>query len=184
MEFIEKLSKRRRIYAGKAVHFSADEIILPDGRTASREYMEHPGAVAVIPFLDTRRIVLVKQYRYPVQEVTYELPAGKIDPGETLATCVKRELQEETGYRAGTIKKLVSYWPTPAFSNEVIHIYHAGRLSAAEKSPDEDEFIDHVVMDFTRALALVDSGKIRDSKTVIGLLYWARRAGKPGKRAR
>jgi len=182
MKFEEKLSKRNRVYTGNAVHFSADEIVLPDGKKACREYMEHPGAVAVLPFLDAGRIILVKQYRYPVKQLTYEIPAGKLDPGESVVACVKREMAEETGYRPKKVKSILSYWPTPAFSDEVIHIFVATDLVGAEQSPDEDEFIAPVVMPFNRALAMVKSGRIRDSKTVIALLAWATTPGAGGKR--
>lgn len=175
MRFEEKLFKRKRIYTGKAVHFSADEITLPDGKKASREYMEHPGAAAVLPFLDAERIILVKQYRYPIRQLTYEIPAGKLDPGESLLACVRREMAEETGYRPRTVKKLLSFWPTPAFSNEIIHIFLATGLVTAPLTPDDDEFIAPVVLPFTRALAMVKSGRIRDSKTVVALLAWQAR---------
>lgn len=172
MKLRETLRKRNRIHTGKAVHFSADEITLPNGKKATREYLEHPGAVAVIPFIDDKHIVLVRQYRYPVRTVTWELPAGKLDPGEKPSVCVKRELAEETGFAASRIKKLVSFWPTPAFSNEVLHIYQAAGLKQARKNPDEDEFIEHAILPVSTALALIKAGKIRDSKTIIGLLYW------------
>jgi ADP-ribose pyrophosphatase len=178
MEFTERLTKKHRVYSGKAISLRADEIVLPDGNRATREYMEHPGAVAVIPFIDEENIVLVKQYRFPVKVLTYELPAGKLDKGEKPDVCVRRELQEETGYRAKKIQRLLSYWPTPAFSTEVIHIYSANGLTASTKSPDEDEFIDHKILPFAKALEWVKNGKIMDSKTIIGLLYWANRKEK------
>ncbi|MEI8218751.1 MAG: NUDIX hydrolase [Elusimicrobiota bacterium] len=172
MEMIEKISACRRVYTGRAVNFSVDTIVLPDGKKATREFMEHPGAVAVIPFIDEKHIVLVRQYRYPVKEVTWELPAGKIDPGEKIQVCVKRELEEETGYVAARIRKLVSFWPTPAFSDEVLHIFAAHGLTERNKCPDEDEFIEHKIVSLTQALSWIKTGKIRDSKTIIGLLYW------------
>ncbi|MHB9154380.1 MAG: NUDIX domain-containing protein [Endomicrobiales bacterium] len=175
MKLEERLYKRHRVFAGRAVNFSADEIILPDGRKATREYMDHPGAVAVLPFIDEKNIVLVKQYRFPVREATYELPAGKLDRGENPLACVRRELLEETGYRAGTVKKMLSFWPTPAFSNEVIYIFSATSLTVSVKSPDEDEFIETRTVPFRQALEWVRKGRIRDSKTVIGLLFWAGR---------
>ncbi|MGA2090884.1 MAG: NUDIX hydrolase [Endomicrobiales bacterium] len=174
MKMLEKLFARNRVYTGNAVHFSVDEIILPDGKKATREYMEHPGAVAVIPFVDDKNIILVRQYRYPVHEITWELPAGKLDKGEKIAVCVKRELEEETGYTASRIRKLISFWPTTAFSNEVIHIFSAHGLKERQKCPDEDEFIDHKIVPLAKALAWVKTGRIRDSKSIIGLLYCAR----------
>jgi ADP-ribose pyrophosphatase len=169
MKLKEKTFKRRRLYKGKSVDFYADLIKLPNKKTALREYITHPGAVSVIPFLNTRDIVLVKQYRYPVKKITYELPAGKVSPGENLLGCAKRELMEETGFKTGRIKKLISYWPSPAFSTELLHIYVAGKLTPVESSPDEDEFIDRIILPFDEALKWVYKGKIRDSKTIIAL---------------
>ena len=177
MKLTEKLYKRNRIYKGSAVGFSADRIVLPDGKLATREYLEHPGAVAVIPFTKKGSIILVKQYRFPVRKITYEIPAGKLDRGERPLSCVQRELEEETGFKAGKIWKLLSFWPTPAFSNELLHIYAAKDLKAARKNPDEDEFIEHIEVPFQKALSWVKSGKIRDSKTVIALLFWAVNSG-------
>ncbi len=173
MKMKEKLFKRRKIFSGRAVGFSADEIILPNGQKAVREYLEHPGAVAVIPFIKKDKIIMVKQYRYPVKEVTYEIPAGKIDKGENILTCVKRELGEETGFIPKKIKKLLSYWPTSAFSDEIIHIFAAEQLAPSAHSPDEDEFIETKIVPFAQALRMVKTGKIKDSKTIIALLYWA-----------
>lgn len=170
----EELYKRHRIYSGKAIGFSADEVLLPNGKTAVREYIEHPGAVAVLTFVDEKRIILVKQYRYPVREITYEIPAGKLDGKEKPLVCVKRELAEETGYAARRIQKLGSYWPTPAFGDEVIHIYAARDLRRGHKAPDEDEFIDTLILPFSRVLGMVRSGRIKDSKTIIAVLWWAR----------
>lgn len=173
MNFTEKLSKRNRIYKGNAVDFYCDEIILPDGKKATREYLSHPGAVAVIPFVDKKNIILVSQYRYPVGRLTWEIPAGKLDKGEKPSVCVGRELEEETGFKAKKIVKLISYWPTPAFANEVLHVYAAFGLTETQKSPDEDEFIEHKIMPFKKALELVKKGKIMDSKTIIALLFWS-----------
>jgi ADP-ribose pyrophosphatase len=173
VNFKEKLSRRSRVYTGKAIHFSVDEIILPDGNKATREYVEHPGAVAVIPFIDNNQIILVKQYRYPVGAVTWEIPAGKLNKGEKPLSCVKRELAEEAGYRPRKIKKMVSFWPTPAFANEVIHIFVAHDLVQVQASPDQDEFIETETVRVKTALQWIKSGRIQDSKTIIALLYWA-----------
>jgi ADP-ribose pyrophosphatase len=173
MRFREKTFRRKRVYTGKSVNFSADEIILPDGNKAVREYMEHPGAVCVLPFIDKKNIILVRQYRYPVKEVTYELPAGKIDKNEKPLMCVKRELEEETGFTSKKILKLASFWPTAAFSDEIIHIYAARQLIKGTHSPDEDEFLQTVILPFEKVLEMVKKGKIRDSKSMIGIMYWA-----------
>lgn len=170
---IETFVRKKRIWRGRAVNFDVDTVRLPDGKLATREYMDHPGAVGVVPFLDRDTIVMVRQYRHPVHEVTLELPAGKLDPGESKLTCVKRELAEETGYTAKTIKPLLNYWPTPAFANEVLYLYTAAGLKAGEVHADEDEFIEAVHVPFKKALAMVLDGRIRDSKTVVAILACA-----------
>jgi ADP-ribose pyrophosphatase len=170
---VEKLVRKNPVYRGNAVDFCVDEILLPNGQTAVREYLDHPGAVGVIPFLDDETVVLVRQYRHPVGEVTLEIPAGKLDKGELPLACVKRELHEETGYTARGIQPLLAYWPTPAFANEVLHLFLARDLTAGRHHPDADEFLEVVRMPFAKALAQVRSGKIKDSKTVIGLLACA-----------
>lgn len=170
---VESLVKKVPVYKGKSVNFNVDRIRLPNGKEATREYLDHPGAVGVLPFLDKKTVVLVRQYRYPVGEVTLEMPAGKLDKGEKPLACIRRELEEETGYTARWVKPLIDYWPTPAFANELLHLYVATGLKAGKSRPDDDEFIEAVVMPFRDALGLVRSGKIRDSKTVIGLLACA-----------
>src|ERR1700683_5479821 len=114
----ERFQKTLVTHQGRAVGFRIDRIRLPDGRTAQREYLTHPGAVGVLAFEPGGKILLVKQYRYPVGEFTFEMPAGKLSAGEDPLECVKRELEEEAGYRAKRIKKMVAFWPTAAFSDE------------------------------------------------------------------
>ncbi|MBI4055104.1 MAG: NUDIX hydrolase [Elusimicrobia bacterium] len=166
-----------RLYHG-TVDFYADQIRLPNGKRAVREYLGHPGAVAVLPFLSPHKILLVRQYRYPVRRITYEIPAGKLDPGESLRTCAARELAEEAGVIARKMKPLLSYWPTPAFSNEILHLYFAQGLrrntvkGASAPQPDEDEFLQPVQVPYLLALRWVFEGKIRDSKTAIALLAY------------
>jgi len=166
----EETEKRNLIYKGKAVDFYADTVILPNKKTAIREYIKHPGAVSVVPFLDRKRIILIRQYRYPVKKILLELPAGKINKGESPLRSIKRELEEETGYKAKNWKKIFTYYPSCAFSTEALHIYMAWNLIFTGKNPDEDEFIERVIIDYKTALKLVEEGKILDSKTVIGLL--------------
>lgn len=175
--FVEKPLRRRRVHKGRAVDFWVDTVRLSSGGTATREYLGHPGAVAVVavskPGPDPE-ILLVRQYRYPVKETTLELPAGKIDPGEKPAACVNRELEEETGVRAGRVKKILAYWPTPAFANEVIHLYVARDLKPGRFSPDDDEIIEPIRLKLSEVLRRIRAGKIKDSKTVIGLLAYDR----------
>ncbi|UPT74122.1 MAG: NUDIX hydrolase [Elusimicrobiota bacterium] len=167
---IETFVRKKRIWRGRAVNFDVDTVRLPDGKLATREFMNHPGAVGVVPFLDKDTIVMVRQYRHPVGEVTLELPAGKLDKGENKLSCVRRELAEETGYTAKTIKPLLNYWPTPAFADEVLYLYTAAGLTPGKVHADDDEFIEAVAVPFKKALAMALDGRIMDSKTVVGLL--------------
>lgn len=169
---IEKFVKKRTIWKG-VVNFRIDTVRLPNGRLATREYLDHPGAVGVIPLLPDDRVVMVRQYRHPVGEVTLEIPAGKLDGRENLLKCVKRELAEETGYTARKLTPLLDYWPTPAFANEVLHLFVAEGLKPGPMHADEDEFLECVTLPIRKALDLVRRGRIKDSKTVVGLLACA-----------
>lgn len=169
---IEKSIKKNQIYHGSAVDFFCDEVELLNGATAKREYVHHPGASAIIPFIDKNSIVLVKQYRYPVNQITYEIPAGKIDKNETPLECITRELEEETGYKSKRLEKLLAFYPTTAFSNEIIHIFAAFGLKEGKQNPDEDEFVSKEIISFKEAVEMVKKGKIMDSKTIIALLYF------------
>ncbi len=170
---IETFVSKKTVWRGNAVNFDVDTVRLPNGKLATREFINHPGAVGVVPFLDRETIVMVRQYRHPVGEVTLELPAGKLDAGESVLTCLKRELQEETGYTARKFVPLLRYWPTPAFADEVLHLYVATGLKAGNMNTDEDEFLERVTMPFRKAVEMVRRGKIKDSKTVVGLLACA-----------
>lgn len=172
-KLIEKRVRKNTLHKGKSIDFCVDDVTLPDGKPATREYIDHPGAVGVVPVLGDGRIVLVRQYRYPVEEVTLELPAGKLAKGEDPVACVQRELAEETGYTAGTITPLLDYWPTPAFANEVLHLYVAEGLKEGAVHPDADEFIETVEMPLEEALGLCRRGFVKDSKTLVGLLAYA-----------
>ncbi|MDE2144098.1 MAG: NUDIX hydrolase [Elusimicrobia bacterium] len=170
---IETFVSKKTIWHGRAVDFRVDTVLLPNGKKATREFLDHPGAVGIVPFLNKDTVIMVRQYRHPVKEVTLELPAGKLDKGENPLACVKRELKEETGYTAKKIKRLVQYWPTPAFANEVLHLYVATGLKAGEMNTDDDEFLQCVTVPFKKALAMALDGQIKDSKTIIALLACA-----------
>jgi len=169
---IEKLVKKNKIYSGKAVDFYCDEVELCDGESATREYLGHPGAAAALVFFDKKNIVLVKQFRYPIGKITYEIPAGKLDAGETPLRCIEREIEEETGFIAKRLEKLISIYPTTAFSNEVLHIFAGFGLEKGRQNPDKDEFVSTEIINFQKALEMVKNGQIMDAKTVIALLYF------------
>lgn len=172
-DLVERLVQKRTVYRGKSIDLRVDVVRLPDDKTATREFLDHPGAVGIVPFLDRDTVVMVRQYRHPVGEITLELPAGKLDHGEPIMTCLRRELREETGYTARKITPLLHYWPTPAFANEILHLYVAEGLRPGRMRTDEDEFLECVTVPFKKAFEMVRRGRIRDSKTVIGILACA-----------
>jgi ADP-ribose pyrophosphatase len=148
--------------------FKVDSVRLINGKTATREYIVHPGASAVMPVIGNK-IVMVCQYRYPVKSATWEIPAGKLKPGQTPLSCAKAELAEETGYRAKKIKKLITFFPCCAFSDEVLHIFIAEGLTKGEASPDGDEFLNVKLFALKEAFKMVKNGQIKDAKTIIAL---------------
>jgi ADP-ribose pyrophosphatase len=159
------------VFEGKLLHVKRDQVQLHDGKPATREYIEHPGAVVVIPVLDSGELVMERQYRYAVREHCLELPAGKIDPGEEPLATAKRELAEETGYVAREWHYLATIRPTVAYSTERILIYLARGLTHRDSNLDEGEFLEVLHMPLDELLGLVRDGAITDVKTVIGI-FW------------
>lgn len=158
------------VFTGKVINLRVDSVQLPDGKKATREVVEHPGAVAVVPILADGSIILVKQYRHPVGETTWEIPAGKLDTKEAPDLCAHRELEEETGYQADNIRKLTTFFTTPGFTDEVMHLYVAHDLRKTAQNTDADEFIDVLSISRVDALAMIQSGEIKDAKSIIGIL--------------
>ena len=169
----------RALYKG-IVGFNKDTVRLINGKTAERVYLTQPGASAALP-VEGDSIYLVQQYRYPIGRVTWELPAGKREPGQTPLACAKAELKQETGLKAASWKKLIVFNPSCAFSNEYLHIYLAENLSRGKNAPDEDEFINVRKFPLKKAYQMVEQGKILDSKTIIGLLLYRVMTGKSKK---
>lgn len=171
-DFTETRLSSQHIFQGKLLDVWSDEVLLPSGETSVREYIKHPGAVVMIPILSDGKVLLIQQYRYPVGEAEIELPAGKIDPGESLMETVHRELEEETGYTAGKITPLVEIHPCIGYSSERMWLFLAEDLVATEPNSDPDEFIELLPVELSDCLAWVRSGKIKDIKAIIGL-FWA-----------
>lgn len=146
-----------------------DTVKMATGRVSHREICEHPGAVAVIALTDNDEIVLIKQYRKPIEKVIYEIPAGLFKKGENLKKAALRELKEETGYSAKSIKHAVSIYTSPGYSTEILRIFLATGLVEGRRNPDEDEHIDVCIMPIKKALKMVRTGKIKDGKTIIGI---------------
>ena len=169
-KLIETKISSKPIFRG-VVGMNIDTVRLINGKTATREYMVHPGASAVLPIIGDK-VVLVEQYRYPVKTLTLELPAGKLKPCQKPLACAKAELAEETGYSAAKIKKLLAFHPAGAFSDEVLHIYIATGLKPGKTRPDDDEFLNTRIIPLKQAYKMITQGKITDSKTIIALLYY------------
>ena len=168
----------RRLHTGKIVHLDVDTVRFPDGSTGELEIFRHPGASAVVPFLsdpagDDPQVLLIRQYRYAAGGYVYEIPAGRLDPGEDPADCARRELQEETGCSAAAVDRLTTIFTTPGFCDEQIHLFMASGLTQGEAAREKDEFLEVVPRSLSEALAMIESGEIRDSKTVVALLYAA-----------
>lgn len=172
-DLIESKLKSEDIFEGRLLHVKKDTVRLPNGSIAYREWIRHPGAAAVLPITPDGRLIFVRQYRYPVQQVTLEVPAGKLDgEGEDPLECARRELSEETGYRAERYTYLTKLATTVGFSNEFIYIYAAEGLTPGRQHPDEDEFINVYTMTMDEAVEKIKSGEICDAKSVTAVLLW------------
>lgn len=166
------------LLAGGFLEVRRDTVRLPDGGTATREFIQHPGAVAVVPLLDDGRVVVVRQFRYPIAKSIVEFPAGKRDPGEDLLACARRELQEETGYRAREWAFACEIHNAAAYSTESIWIYFARGLVAGAQNLDQGEFLDVLALGDHELDALAAANALPDVKTLIGLQWLQRwRAG-------
>jgi len=164
----EKFVRGENIFDGNLLHLKRDEVSLPNGRISKREYICHPGAVAVVPITDDGRIVLVKQCRYPLDTVMWEIPAGKLDHGsdESIEECAKRELSEETGYETKQLDYLCSIATTPGFSDEIIHLFSARHLVKYDQHTDEDEFIDIKAFTKEEIRVMICNGELYDAKSI------------------
>lgn len=170
----EKKISGEGVYDGIFLKMKRDTVLLPDGQHAVREYLEHPGAVAILAVLDDGRILLERQYRYPIAQAVIEIPAGKLNTGEDPLLCAQRELQEETGYTAKHWSKIRRIHPVISYSTEFIDIYLAEGLSPGPARLDEEEFLDVFAAPLEELLHWVEMGKITDVKTIIST-YWLER---------
>ena len=159
----------KRIFKGRIVTLDIDTVTLPNGATVELEMIHHPGAAAVVPIKENGVVILIRQYRHAAGGYIYEIPAGKLHPGEDPKCCAARELEEEIGYRAASFELLVSILTTPGFTDEVIHIYKGTGLTIAKQNLDHDEVIEIVEMSLEKAIARIEDGTIKDGKTIIGL---------------
>lgn len=170
----KKISENR-IYQAQIFELKALKMRAPDGRKFQHEIIFHPGAAVIVPLIKPDRFVLIRQYRTAVQKVIWEFPAGTLKHGEAPLACAKREIAEETGFKAKRWQKLISFYPAPGISTEFMHIFLASRLSPTTMSLDQDEFIERKIVSFSRLQKMVLSGTIVDAKTIIGFFYYCQK---------
>ncbi|MCD1260721.1 NUDIX hydrolase [Paenibacillus athensensis] len=170
-KFEEVTVSTQSIFQGKMISLQVDTVQLPGGGTATREIVKHPGAVAVLALLDDKLIV-VEQYRKPLEKSQVEIPAGKLDPGEEPLTAARRELEEETGYTTESIRHVCSFYTSPGFADEILHLYVAEQLVKGEARPDEDEFLECEAITLDEALRYIREQRISDAKTILAVYAW------------
>jgi ADP-ribose pyrophosphatase len=174
-----RLLERRQLHK-KALEFSLERVCLPNGNEIELEMVRHPGAAAVVPFIDEHEILLIRQYRWATGGWIYEIPAGKLNPGESPQHCAERELAEEIGQRAGKIESLGSIWTVPGFSDERIHLFVASELTEVPKANEPDELIEVLRVPFREVLEMALQGELCDSKSLSALLQVVLRMGPIG----
>ena len=170
MDMTEKTIGSEKIFEGRVIKVKRDTVELPNGHTSTREVVEHPGGVAIVPVDDEGYVYMVRQYRYPLGRLCLELPAGKLEYGEDHRECGIRELGEETGMECEDYRYLGVFCPSPGFCQELIHIYMATGLKQGAVHPDEDEFLEIEKYHIDELINMIREGKLQDGKTVIGLL--------------
>lgn len=172
-KFEEKTVHSKPIFSGKVISLQVDEVELPDGKIGKREIVKHPGAVAVIALTPENKIVMVEQYRKALEQSIIEIPAGKLEPGEEPVTTAARELEEETGYQCEEMKHLISFYTSPGFADEIIHLFLAKGLSKKENAAacDEDEFVEVMEITLKEAQQYIKENKIYDAKTAYAVQY-------------
>jgi len=168
----------RRAYTGRVINLDIDQVRFPDGSTGELEMVRHPGASAIVPFLSDPagpdpELLLIRQYRYAADGFVYEIPAGRLDPGEDPIVCARRELQEETGCTSERVEYLYSFFTTPGFTDERIHLFIATGLKLGVTNHDPDEFLEVETLLMSKALEMIHRGEITDAKTALGILFAA-----------
>jgi len=173
----EKITGTQRAFDGRIVKLDIHDVVLPDGEKSKREVVAHPGAVAMVALDDVNNVLLVRQYRIAAGKVMIEIPAGTLEPDEAPIICAERELQEETGYKPGSLESIGGMYTAPGYTTEFIHLFLATDLSESVLDQDADEFIELVRMPIADALKQIEIGAINDGKTVVGLMRVATRLG-------
>lgn len=169
----EKTIKSEKIFTGRVISLQVDDVELPNGKTSKREIIKHPGAVAVLPITNDGKIVMVEQYRKALERTLIEIPAGKLEKGEEPKESARRELEEETGYVCDKLEWLISFYTSPGFADEIVHLYLATGLKkkADAAQLDEDEFVNIIELPLEEAKQYVKEQKIYDAKTAYAVQY-------------
>lgn len=167
----EKTIATQKIFTGKVIDLQVDDVLLPNGNVSKREIVKHPGAVAVMALTEEEKIVLVRQFRKALEKTILEIPAGKLEKGEEPLDSAHRELEEETGYQARKLEKVVSFYTSPGFADEEIHLYWATGLEKGAFNPDEDEFVELVELSLDECFKRIETGDICDAKTIFAIYY-------------
>jgi ADP-ribose pyrophosphatase len=175
----EKVLSSELVYRGRAVSIRKVAVEMPTGRRSSRVIIEHPGSVAVVPLLDDGRLVLIRQFRLAAGGVIWEIPAGHIERGEDPEACARRELEEETGYRAGSVERLFEAYLSPGSSTELMRFFLATGLEKSEQRTEEDEIIDVEPVNVEEAVRMIASNEIRDAKSIAAISYLQARGRLP-----
>jgi ADP-ribose pyrophosphatase len=160
---------RKNIYQGRVVNLNLETVRLPNGATVELEIIHHPGAAAIVPMKDEETVLLIRQYRHAAGGYILEIPAGTLRPGEDPGACAARELEEEIGFRPSALEPLATFFTTPGFTDEVIHIYKATGLMPGKQNLDHDEVLEVVELPLREAIGRIGDGTIRDGKTIVGL---------------
>lgn len=164
------LKNRQLLHRGRSLEFRLERVLLPNGNEAELELVIHPGAAAVLPFVSAEEILLLRQYRWATSGWIYEIPAGKLNPGEDPAVCAARELEEEVGRRPGRLESLGWIWTTPGFSNERIHLFAAYELTPVPQALEKNEVIEVIQVPLAEVLRMAQNGELRDGKSLSALL--------------
>lgn len=169
----EKTISKEQIFSGKFIDLYVEDVELPNGKTSKREIVKHPGAVAILAVTDEGKIIMVKQFRKPLERAIVEIPAGKLEKGEEPEYTALRELEEETGYTAKKLTKITAFYTSPGFADEIVHVFLAEELSVLEEKRelDEDEFVEVMEVTLEDALKLVESREVYDAKTAYAIQY-------------
>ncbi len=169
MVYHEKTTKSRKVYEGNIITLRLDHIRTKQGGESLREIVEHPGGVAIVALTDDHKVILVKQFRKPAEDVLLEIPAGKIEKGEDPEHTAVRELKEETGYTASEMEHLMTFYSSPGFSTEKIYLYLAKNLVPGEPSPDENEHVEVMSYPLDELFQMIDQGELIDGKSITGI---------------